>query len=233
MNFHGTEYFMDVLDADAAEVEVRWLGLVDYDEALQLQNQIHQKIIHLRQRKMVILGLEHPSVITLGKRSNPQDDLNLSQSQYEDRQILIRQTDRGGFATLHNPGQLVIYPIFNLERFGWGLKEYVSTFQGTIRDQIKSYSIDCYCSVEDPGVFTQTGKVASVGLRIHQQTTMHGASINIQNNLNEFDLLNPCGVKQRVMDKLSNYHQVTTQDFFNSWVQLFISKIGNRSDICG
>lgn len=215
------------------EVDVRWLGLIDYDQAFTLQTQIHQDLIDSHQNRIVILGLEHPSVITLGKRSKAQEDLKMDESKYFEKSILIRHIDRGGFATLHNPGQLVIYPLINLQKVNWGIKDYVSIFQGTIRDQIKEIGVDCFCSVDDPGVFSKNGKIASIGLRIHQQTTMHGASINMYNDLSEFQLLNPCGMVSRTMDRLGNYTQISTQDFFLHWVEKFILKIGYHSDTCG
>ncbi|MFC1633584.1 lipoyl(octanoyl) transferase LipB [Planctomycetota bacterium] len=173
-------------------VQVCDCGLVDYREMLQKQIKLCKK----RQQGTIpntILLVEHPSVITLGARQN-RNKMLVSRSDLERKNIDIVNIRRGGGTTAHNPGQLVIYPILHLQQLGLCIREYIRKLE-TIGAEllshlgVKSTGNDC-----NPGLWIQKKKIASIGVRVSRFTTYHGMAVNIQNDLNIFEYIVPCGL---------------------------------------
>jgi lipoyl(octanoyl) transferase len=200
-------------------VESHFLGLIEFDKALELQHQFHAKVL-AEKDKSYILGLEHPTVMTLGLRAHklPLSDFSSTPINYP-----IHKISRGGLATIHNPGQLVIYPIVNLKKQGLSVKGFVESLflatQKTLSDLGISSTIDL---CDQPGVYTSQGKIAFCGLQIKEGITLHGLSINIANDISVFSGIESCGIAAPKIDSVAKHNVTfTPQDFYNVWLKHF------------
>ena len=170
-----------------------YLGLVPYREALSLQQRIRTAILE-GQTADTLLLLEHPRVITMG-RSGKMEHLLASPEDLSNRQIELVRVSRGGDLTYHGPGQLVGYP---LRRIGRSIKKHVTIMAESIIGLLKELSIDAWWSDEHPGVWTQEGKIAAVGVDARGGVAMHGFSLNVSPDLEDYKLLVPCGYQAPV-----------------------------------
>jgi lipoyl(octanoyl) transferase len=145
--------------------------------------------------------LQHPHVFTQGKAGKAEHVLNPGD-------VPIVQTDRGGQVTYHGPGQLIIYPLFDLRRLKLGVKKFVTTLEQVIIDLLAEYGIAAQASDTAPGVYIKVtnAKICSLGLRIQHGCSYHGLALNVTTNLNYFKRINPCGVK--------NLHLINIADLF-------------------
>jgi lipoate-protein ligase B len=212
------------------EIKSQWIGTVSYSVALELQNQIAQKIL-TDQTQIHVLGLEHPSVVTLGKQGSVQKDVLVNLSTLEDLNIQYYQVDRGGHATLHNPGQLVIYPIANLKECDIGIKDYVCLLTKVTQEFFRKKNVETFCKEKNPGLFTSKGKIAFFGLRVLRGVTLHGLSINISNDLEEFSLIKSCGKEKENFDQLNSYliQSENLEALFFEWNQIFTAHLTSHS----
>ena len=160
-----------------------------------------------------IFGFEFDPVITLGKRSEPAVDLCGSVP----AEIEICAVERGGHATLHSPGQLVIYPVVSLRDMGWNVRDYVCWLQRVTRDCLKSFGITSRAG-EEPGLYTDVGKIAFFGVRIRRGVTQHGVSINVSNDLRLFRHIRSCGVLSESFDRMARHGQFALDEVFEAWV---------------
>lgn len=200
-----------------------WLGLIDYEKALGLQMEAVDRV---RSKKSLhVLGLEHPSVVTFGKRATVESDLPWGKDVLREKNISLIETDRGGQATLHSPGQLVIYPIVPLAEWDLGVRQFVELLEETTREALLRIDIATHRRPGDPGVFTERGKLAFCGIRVDRGVSRHGISINVKNELGLFELIRPCGALARPLDKVQNYINISTKELFTLWSQCFISKV--------
>jgi lipoyl(octanoyl) transferase len=193
-------------------LEGQWLGLQPYEEVEKLQKA--QVPLLKDSRQVSVLGLEFKHVITLGIRANPKEDLL-------DKDAPVVVTDRGGQATLHSPGQLVIYPMLCLRAHGIGVKHFVYTLMETTVSSLAKVNIEASYSPKDPGVYTKNGKIAFCGLKLDQSVVRHGLSINISNDLSLFGGIRSCGHKQATLDQVKNYYPIETEEFFSIWLKEF------------
>ena len=181
------------VDATTAEaLEVRDLGLADYREVLALQQELNQR----RQAGRIgdtVLVVEHPPVITLGARTSA-NRLLVEPEELMRRGIDAVEIRRGGGATAHNPGQLVVYPIVHLQRLGRSASEYVRTLEAIGIDLLARAGVAAERRKGFPGLWTGGRKIASVGVRVRRFVTYHGMAINICNDLSLFDVMVPCGL---------------------------------------
>ena len=207
--------------------EANWLGLTDYEKAQELQFALAEKV---RQTPQIqILGLEHPSVVTLGKRGEIATDLVWSSETLDSRSILVKKIDRGGQATLHSQGQLVIYPLVPLSQIGLGVKDYVDLLQETTLRLLKKKGIAAFLT-DEPGVFTARGKIAFCGVRIDRGVTRHGISINVHNDLSLFACIRSCGSSDASLDSVQAHSQlprpeVSLEVLFQEWNDIFKKEI--------
>lgn len=163
-----------------------WLGMTPYGVASTSQLARHQEV--LAGADGSLLGLEHPTVITLGVRGKAAVDLlDVSAG------IEVFPTDRGGQATLHSPGQLVIYPILPWRRWGISPKCCVHLLLETTVDLLREHGVKAFISPEGTGIYTSQGKIAFCGLRLQQGVSRHGLSLNLSNDLTLFKSIRPCG----------------------------------------
>ena len=210
MNLRSAPFFRTTKGALLSSTESSWHGLQDYAAGLQIQEQARREVV--QGNKGILLGMEHPEVLTLGVRSQSYSGVEFTNT--------VR-TQRGGEATIHNPGQLVIYPILNLRELQWGARKYVELLLATTEDFFAQLSIPVFRQKE-PGLYTQQGKIALFGVQIRGGITGHGLSINVSNDLNVFSKISVCGVKGQPLDRVSDhYDDGDLQGLFQLWCQCF------------
>jgi len=174
------------------DLTIRDLGCAAYREVLDLQNELNE------QRRAdeigdTVLIVEHPPVITLGARQSA-NKLLIDPNLLAQRGIDLVPIRRGGGATLHNPGQLVFYPILNLQQIGLGVSEYIRTLEAIGIDLLAEWGLSSQRRKGYPGLWIEERKIASIGVRVSRQVTRHGMAINIANDLSLFNLMVPCGL---------------------------------------
>ncbi len=199
--------------------QYRWLGLQHYEDLEDQQKKLVSQIS--KQQKIVVLGAEFYSVLTLGVRGNIQRDLVYSEQDILDRNLSIRKTDRGGQATIHSPGQLIIYPMLDLNIYRMGIQEFVLSLMSVTTKTLNELGIKSSYFAKDPGIYTDQGKLGFCGLRLDQGVVRHGLSININNDLSLFDGIRSCGQSQACLDQVSRYHAISPEHFFNLWCHHF------------
>ena len=131
---------------------------------------------------------EHHSVFTLGLNTAPEHLLAPGD-------IPVIQIDRGGQVTYHGPGQLMIYPLIDLRRAGLGIRDLVTALEQSVVDLAAGYGINAASRPDAPGVYVESVKLASVGLRIRRGASFHGMALNVDVDLEPFSRINPCGFK--------------------------------------
>ncbi len=166
--------------------------------------------------------IEHNPVYTLGQAGKLEHILNPGN-------IPIEKTDRGGQVTYHGPGQLVIYPLLNLRRLKLGVRELVSLLENTIINLLATYHINAEAKKEAPGVYVNSAKIASIGLRIRRGYCYHGIAFNIAMNLSPFAGINPCGISQLTITQLADLGGPTD---LNLVAQDFIRQFQKEIVIC-
>lgn len=162
-------------------------GLVPYAEALEWQRTLAQDRIDGRLTHDVLLLLEHPAVVTLGRNSRRDHVL-------EPQGVEIFEIERGGDVTLHAPGQLVGYPIFDLTGHKPDLHWYLRTLEQALIDALSRIGIVAERNEGHTGVWTRGRKIASIGIHVKQWVTWHGFALNVTNDLSQFDRIVPCGI---------------------------------------
>jgi lipoyl(octanoyl) transferase len=195
-----------------AEILVVRRGIVPYEEARELQRRLEAQ----RQEDEipdVLLLLEHPPVYTRGRRSQPQE-LPMGVEWYEAQGIEVRDTDRGGLVTYHGPGQLVAYPIVHLGPYGDDVHRYVRGLERVMIETLGGYGVAARTIEGLTGVWTEgdppptvaterARKIGSIGLHVSRGVTTHGLAINVNNDLQPFEWIVPCGIEGVAMTSLS------------------------------
>lgn len=171
------------------------LGLIDYEDALKLQNRLVQVRIENKIIDILLL-LQHPPVITIGK-SGKVENVFASQSYLQEKEIKVIYTDRGGDVTFHGPGQLILYPILNLRNFGLNVPDYVWQLEELIIRLLSHFGIKGERIEKWRGVWVKGEKIASLGIHLSRWVSKHGLALNVNTNLDYFNLINPCGTGRR------------------------------------
>lgn len=185
--------------------DVRDLGLTPYRQAWAIQEEIHAKVA-TGEASPTILLVEHPPVITFGRRAElAASHLVASADLLAKMGVEVVESDRGGDITFHGPGQVVAYPILRLADFRLSVGGYVRRLQDGIIDAVGRFGVEAGIDPAAIGVWTAAGKLAAVGVRVKQGTTLHGVALNVRTNLSYFNLIVPCGISDRPvtsMDKI-------------------------------
>ena len=186
-------------------LEVRRLGRIGYQEALDLQ----ADLVEQRRRGEIgdtLLLLEHPPVITLGvKTRNNRTNIVATDAELASEGVDVFQTGRGGDVTYHGPGQLVGYPIFDLNPDRRDVHRYVRDIEQALIDAVATFGITADRVPGLTGIWVGNEKLAAIGVRISRWITSHGFALNVATNLSHFDLIVPCGIQDRgvtSMDRL-------------------------------
>lgn len=169
------------------------LGLVDYQKAWDLQHQLWSRRVE-EELPDLLLILEHPHVITLGRRGN-RSHLIASPEVLETMRIPIFHAERGGDVTYHGPGQMVVYPILNLKEYGYRVVRYVDQLEEFVLRVLRDFGIEGRRNPLNRGVWVGEKKIASVGVAIKRRVSLHGIALNYETDLKYFDLINACGLE--------------------------------------
>lgn len=183
-------------------------GQVPYEEARLAQKRIE----NARQRRVipdVLLLLEHPPVYTKGRRADAAE-LPMGEPWYRMQGIEVTDTDRGGRVTYHGPGQLVAYPIVSLRPYGDDVRGYIRRMERTMIATLGEWSVEAQVIDGLAGVWTAGGpppagearKIGSIGIHINRGITTHGLAINVNNDLQPFEWIVPCGIEAVRMTSL-------------------------------
>lgn len=196
------------------EVEIRDLQSMAYGECWDLQRSLFDALCRKKLEKSfaddeprgTILLVEHPAVYTLGKSGNEQNML-VTEEYLKGLGAEFYHIDRGGDITFHGPGQLVCYPIIDLDAIGIGVRRYIEALEQSVIDLAKEYGIEAHRSEGASGVWVSQGshlvKLCAVGVRASHGVTMHGLAMNVSTDLKWFHLINPCGFTDRGVCSLS------------------------------
>lgn len=176
-------------------------GIIPYQEAWDRQTRLFDELIHAKEScakyiNRVIL-CEHPHVYTLG-RSGHEANMLVNNAQLQAIGATFYHIDRGGDITYHGPGQVVCYPIINLEEFALGLRDYVHLLEEAVIQTCSLYGIEAGRLEKATGVWldghsARARKICAIGVRSSRFVTMHGLAFNVNTDLNYFRYINPCG----------------------------------------
>ena len=149
--------------------------------------------VNLKKKKELVWILEHPSTFTAGKR--------YKESEILDKKIKLIQTSRGGKITWHGRGQLICYFVIDLSRRGKDIRKFINLIEKTIIETLKKYNIYSFSDRKNVGIWikddNKTKKVGAIGIKIRKWIAFHGFSLNINNSLNEYRKIIPCGIKSK------------------------------------
>ena len=182
-------------------MKTEYWGEISYAEAWQKQTELFNELIQELQEKKSytnrLVFCSHPHVYTLGKHGK-EGNMLLNEEQLKRVGADLFHIDRGGDITYHGPGQLVVYPIFNLQDYHLGLKEYLHLLEEAVIRTCASYGVKSERSAGATGVWLDTGtarerKICAMGVRCSHFVTMHGLALNVNTDLRYFSYINPCG----------------------------------------
>ena len=177
------------------------LGLIDYQKAWDLQHQLWSRRVEGELPDLLLI-VEHPHVITLGRRGN-RSHLLASPEVLEEMNIPLFHVERGGDVTYHGPGQVVVYSILDLKEYGYRLIRYIGQLEEVILRVLKDFGIEGIRDSLNRGVWINGEKIASVGVAIKRYVSFHGFSLNYETNLKYFELINPCGLEGKKMTTMT------------------------------
>ncbi len=199
------------------EIQLQELGLRDYRETWDYQEKLFQEILKLKIRNRredlqlstpnYLLLVEHPHVYTLGK-SGDLSHLLLDETQLQARNAQFYKSNRGGDITYHGPGQVVGYPILDLENFFTDIHKYLRFLEEVIILTLQEYGLDAKRSKGETGVWLDVDtpyarKICAMGVRASRWVTMHGFALNVNTDLGYFDHIIPCGIKGKAVTSLN------------------------------
>jgi lipoate-protein ligase B len=173
-------------------LQIRDCGIADYLQILQLQQHLRTQ----RQQNEIpntVLIVEHPAVITLGARQSS-NRLLVHREDLVQKHIDVVEVRRGGGTTAHNPGQLVFYPILDLQKAKLGINKYIRELEAIGAELLRQVNVHSTRRKGAPGLWVGERKIASIGVRVSKFITYHGMAINIQNDLSIFEYIVPCGL---------------------------------------
>lgn len=175
------------------KMKVLDLGLTKYSDCYKLQRSILDDVKNGRAGDHLIIT-EHKPVITIG-RIGSRNNILVSQEFLESRPVEVIEVDRGGDITYHAPGQIVVYPIIDLKKRERDLHKYLRLLENVAIALLQEYNIRGYRVEGRTGVWTDSGKIASIGIGVSNWVTYHGLALNVDCDLMPFKWINPCGLK--------------------------------------
>ena len=188
----------------SSELAVVGLGRMAYRDALDVQRQLAQGRIARTIDRDLLLLVEHPPVVTLGRASQP-DHLSTSPELLKAKGVELFEIERGGDVTFHGPGQIVGYPIFDLSGQGHrrDLHWFLRQLEESLIRTLATFGITAGRRESYTGVWTKDRKIASIGIHVKQWVTWHGFALNVTTDLSYFDLIVPCGIPNVVMTSIA------------------------------
>lgn len=192
------------------------LGLLAYSQALALMDDLHAEVVSNPAHPGYILTVEHPPVVTMGNRETAADMLQSSES-LSKLGIDFAKVDRGGSVTVHEPGQIVIYPILRLDTVNLTVKRYVWILEEAMIQFSKHFGVVATRDDKHPGVWVGHNKIGALGIRIKNFVSKHGLAFNHCNSLSTFRVITPCGIRNRGVTTLQSEVEKQNFDTFPSF----------------
>ena len=198
-------------------VNIQDLGLKDYKETWDYQESLFKSIVGTKiknrredarlETNNFFLFVEHPHVYTLGK-SGDMSNLLIDEAQLKEKNASFYKVNRGGDITYHGPGQIVGYPILDLDNFFTDIHKYLRFLEEMIILTLAEYGLKAERSPGETGVWLDVGtpfarKICAMGVRASRWVTMHGFALNVNANLGYFDLMIPCGIRGKAVTSLN------------------------------
>ena len=199
-------------------IQIVELGIKSFTDALLIQENYFNEIINIKRSnrksenktvtKNFMLWVEHTPVITLGK-SGKDKNLLLNKNELKKKKIGYYQTNRGGDITFHGPGQIVGYPILDLDNFFTDIHKYLRFLEEIVILTLKEYDLSCERSQGETGVWMDVGtpfarKICAMGVKASRWVTMHGFALNVNTDLSYFDYIVPCGIEGKAITSMEN-----------------------------
>lgn len=199
----------------STDLKIIDLGLIDYQEAWDIQTTIHQNLIQQKRENPMdfshhsLILCEHPHVFTLGK-SGTESNLLQPRDKMDDIQARFYKINRGGDITYHGPGQLVAYPILDLDKLFTDVHRFVRSLENTIIDLLSEYGLEAGQIPGVTGVWLDKDqkmprKICAIGVHLSRWVSLHGLAFNVNTNLDYFKYIVPCGIdpKEKTVTSLS------------------------------
>lgn len=177
------------------------LPAVEYQKARDLQNHLLSAKTDKILDSDIILILEHPPVFTLGRRGGL-ENLNVSENFLKKLKIPLIKVERGGDITFHGPGQIVVYPIINLERIRLAVTDYVSKLEEVMIQTAKDVGVVAQRNGLNRGIWVDNKKLGSIGIAVRKGISFHGMALNVDLSLEPFRWINPCGLQHIKMTSI-------------------------------
>ena len=174
-------------------------------------------LIKKHKSKDLLWILEHPLTYTGGVRSNEKEVL--------DKRIKLIKTNRGGKITLHNPGQKIIYLALDLNKKKKDITKLVRNIENSIIEFIKIYKIKSYADKKNIGIWVKGKKIAAIGIRVTQWIAYHGCSININNSLEPYKKIIPCGLDNKKVTSVENEIKINVENVEKNLKKIFIKNL--------
>ena len=209
-------------------------GLIDYKEAEERQFTLFERKLDAKAQKLSLENylniLEHYPVYTLGKNADEKNILPIARTSGAS----FHHISRGGDVTFHGPGQLVAYPILDLQDFKMGVRSYVTALEKIGTDICSSYGIEARAS-EEEGVWVDYGtpkarKIMAIGIKVSHYITMHGIAFNVNTDLSYFSFIIPCGIPNKGVTSLQRElgREIDMQEFKDRYVEVFNKYFNER-----
>ena len=207
------------------------LGFIDYKEAWELQKEIFSKRVSGEVNDFLLL-LEHPNTYTLGKTAH-KENLKGSEKYLRDNQISVYNIDRGGDITYHGPGQIVGYPIIDLNSWNKDTHKYLRSLEEVIIKTCKDFQLVCGRNTKHTGVWIDDRKIAAIGIKVSRWITMHGFAFNVNTDLSLFDGIIPCGIQDKDVTSLYKElnRKIEIQDVKEKLLSNFKDVFGYEDDL--
>ena len=191
---------------------------ISYKNAMNfLRNRVEE--VKKGKNKELIWILEHPKTYTAGVSFKQKDIIN--------KRINVIKTNRGGKITLHNPGQKLIYFVINLNNRKRDIRKFIDLIEDSIIDFLNLYNLKAYRDKKNIGIWVNKKKIAAIGLRISRWVAFHGCSININNNLEDYLDILPCGLDNRKVTSIKFEKSIIPKNYESKLAKIFLKNIQN------
>ena len=189
---------------------------IKYKYAMKL---LEKRVNDIKNRKAsdLLWLLEHPKIYTKGIRGSDNDII--------DKRIEVISTNRGGKITLHNPGQKIIYLVIDLNKKKKDIRNFVQIIEKSIIEFLKLYDINGKPNRKNIGIWVDKKKIAAIGIKVKKWIAYHGCSININNNLEDYLKINPCGLKNQDVTSVSKISKKKIKNLNDKLIKIFIKNL--------
>lgn len=205
-------------------LQIQDWGVAVYDKACARQMEMVQALLSGHGNNVMVLT-EHPPTVTLGRRGG-ESDLRCGEGELADHGVTLQRINRGGLATAHEPGQLVVYPVMELPVKD--LRHFTSGFLNVVVDLLAQHDVVGELKPGNPGVWVKGRKICSFGIALQRWVTSHGIALNLNNDLSTFELIVPCGFPHEQVTSLTREkgNSVDMKQIKEQMVTLFCRQFG-------